>query len=159
QAVRARGLPGPAVLRPHAPVPAGAGAACRLAHAQRAGEPPAARPGTLEVRQPAARGGGRGRPARRRLAGAAQPRHAGGGGRVNAESPWLAWTGIHMTPWKVIGLVGALMFGTRWVVQFVATRRAGRPVIPRAFWVMSLVGSSMTLAYFLFSAKQDAVGI
>ena len=51
------------------------------------------------------------------------------------------------------------MFGLRWLVQFLATRRAGTPVIPRAFWIMSLVGSAMTLAYFLFSNKQDAVGV
>ena len=80
-------------------------------------------------------------------------------GFMDAEIAWLAWTGIHFTPWKLIGFTGALMFGTRWVVQFRATRRAGRPVIPRLFWVMSLVGSVMTLSYFLFSAKQDAVGI
>ena len=78
---------------------------------------------------------------------------------MNTALPWLEWTGVHMSPWKLIGLTGALMFGTRWFVQFWATRRAGRPVIPRAFWVMSLVGSVMTLSYFLFSAKQDAVGI
>jgi lipid-A-disaccharide synthase-like uncharacterized protein len=64
-----------------------------------------------------------------------------------------------MTPWKLIGLAGATMFGLRWLVQFVATRSAGTPVIPRAFWIMSLVGSAMTLAYFLFSSKQDAVGV
>ena len=78
---------------------------------------------------------------------------------MDAEITRLAWTGIHLTPWKAIGLTGALMFGTRWLVQFWATRRAGRPVIPRAFWVMSLAGSLMTLSYFLFSAKQDAVGV
>ena len=73
--------------------------------------------------------------------------------------PWLEWTGVHMTPWKLIGLAGASMFGARWLLQFLATRKAGRPVIPRAFWVMSLAGSCMTLAYFVFSAKQDAVGV
>ncbi len=40
-----------------------------------------------------------------------------------------------------------------------SSRRAGRPVIPRVFWYMSLLGSGMTLSYFLFSQKQDAVGI
>jgi lipid-A-disaccharide synthase-like uncharacterized protein len=78
---------------------------------------------------------------------------------MNTELQALAWTGLHMSPWKIIGLSGALMFGTRWLVQFVASRRAGRPVIPRLFWYMSLVGSAMTLAYFLFSQKQDAVGV
>ena len=78
---------------------------------------------------------------------------------MDAPIAWLAWTGLHMSPWKLIGLTGALLFGARWAVQFLASRRARRPVIPRAFWVMSLVGSAMTLGYFLFSQKQDAVGV
>lgn len=82
------------------------------------------------------------------------------------ELPWLDqplsclyWTGLHVTGWKLIGYVGALMFGGRWVVQFLASRRAGKPVIPRLFWYMSVVGSLMTLSYFVFSAKQDSVGV
>ena len=78
---------------------------------------------------------------------------------MNTALPWLEWTGIHLSPWKLIGLTGALMFGGRWLVQFLASRREGKPVIPRAFWYMSLVGSVMTLAYFVFSAKQDSVGV
>jgi len=77
---------------------------------------------------------------------------------MNQPIPWLLGLGIHPTPWKIIGLVGALMFGGRWLVQFVASRRMGKPVIPRAFWYMSIVGSLMTLAYFIFG-KNDAVGI
>jgi len=64
-----------------------------------------------------------------------------------------------MSPWKLIGLTGAMLFGARWVVQFLASRRARKPVIPRLFWVMSVLGSLMTLSYFIFSAKQDAVGV
>jgi lipid-A-disaccharide synthase-like uncharacterized protein len=78
---------------------------------------------------------------------------------MNAPIGWLAWTGLHVTPWKVIGYVGTFMFGGRWLVQFLASRRAGKPVIPRVFWYMSIVGSLMTLSYFLFSAKQDSVGV
>ena len=78
---------------------------------------------------------------------------------MNQQIAGLAWTGLHMTPWKLIGLTGATLFALRWLVQFAATREAGEPVIPRAFWWMSLAGSAMTLAYFLFSSKQDAVGV
>ena len=78
---------------------------------------------------------------------------------MNSPIAWLAWTGLHMSPWKLIGLTGAPMFGGRWLVQFVASRRHGKPVIPRLFWYMSLVGSVMTLAYFVFSSKQDSVGV
>ncbi len=78
---------------------------------------------------------------------------------MNDPIAWLAWTGIVLTPWKLIGMTGALMFGARWLVQFLASRRAGRPVIPRLFWYMSLTGSLMALSYFLFSHKQDVVGV
>jgi lipid-A-disaccharide synthase-like uncharacterized protein len=78
---------------------------------------------------------------------------------LDQEILWLGWTGLHVTPWKLIGLTGAGMFGARWLVQALASYRAGRPVIPRLFWYMSLAGSLMALSYFLFSAKQDAVGV
>jgi lipid-A-disaccharide synthase-like uncharacterized protein len=78
---------------------------------------------------------------------------------MNLPIESLFWTGLHITPWKLIGYTGALMFGGRWLVQFIASKREGKPVIPRAFWYMSVVGSLMTLSYFLFSAKQDSVGV
>lgn len=78
---------------------------------------------------------------------------------MNAQIEVLSGFGIHMTLWKLIGLTGALMFGGRWLLQFVASRRQGKPVIPRAFWYMSILGSLMTLSYFIFSSKQDAVGV
>lgn len=78
---------------------------------------------------------------------------------MNEELFWLHWTGLHITLWKLIGYTGALMFGGRWLVQFIASKRIGKPVIPRLFWYMSVVGSIMTLSYFLFSSKQDSVGV
>ena len=77
---------------------------------------------------------------------------------MNEQIVWLSGFGVHITAWKLIGLTGALMFGGRWLVQFVASRRHGKPVIPRVFWYMSLVGSVMTLAYFVFG-KNDSVGV
>jgi len=78
---------------------------------------------------------------------------------MNQQIVWLSGFGVHITLWKLIGLTGALMFGGRWLVQFIASKRMGKPVIPRAFWYMRIVGSLMTLSYFMFSAKQDAVGV
>lgn len=78
---------------------------------------------------------------------------------MNMPIAWLEWTGIHMSAWKLIGLGGAALFGARWFVQAGASHRCSRPVIPRLFWYMSLAGSLLTLSYFTFSAKQDAVGV
>ncbi len=78
---------------------------------------------------------------------------------MNAPLLWLEWTGIHVTPWKLVGYTGALLFASRWLVQFVASRRAGRPVIPRLFWYMSIAGSGLVLAYFSLSDKRDSVGV
>lgn len=66
--------------------------------------------------------------------------------------------GAVVTPWKLIGYLGAAMFGGRWVVQIIASRLARRPVMPRAFWYMSVVGSISLLSYFIFG-KNDSVGI
>ena len=66
--------------------------------------------------------------------------------------------GVVLTPWKLIGFLGALMFAARWLVQAWATRRAGRPMIPRSFWIISLAGSAMVTSYFIWG-KNDAVGV
>jgi lipid-A-disaccharide synthase-like uncharacterized protein len=79
-------------------------------------------------------------------------------GVMNSPIEWLEWTGLYMSPWKLIGLTGALMFGGRRLVQFIASKRHGKPVIPRMFWYMSIVGSLMTLSYFIFG-KNDSVGV
>ena len=66
--------------------------------------------------------------------------------------------GITLTPWKLIGLIGTLLFTARWFVQFYATRKFKRVVMPMSFWYLSIVGSVMTLAYFIWG-KNDSVGI
>lgn len=66
--------------------------------------------------------------------------------------------GVVITPWKLVGYLGVLLFAGRWVVQVLATRAQGRPVIPRFFWTMSIAGSALLLAYFTFG-KNDSVGV
>jgi lipid-A-disaccharide synthase-like uncharacterized protein len=65
---------------------------------------------------------------------------------------------VVLTPWKIIGITGALMFAARWFVQAWASKKAGRSVVPLTFWAMSIGGSALTLSYFIFG-KNDAVGI
>jgi lipid-A-disaccharide synthase-like uncharacterized protein len=66
--------------------------------------------------------------------------------------------GVVLTPWKIIGYVGVCLFAGRWVVQVLATRKHGRPVMPRVFWVMSVAGSGLLLSYFIWG-KNDSVGV
>ena len=68
-------------------------------------------------------------------------------------------TEVVVTGWKLFGLLGVAMFTGRWFVQMYYSRKAGKPVTPRIFWVMSMIGSCILLAYFVFSPKQDMVGV
>jgi lipid-A-disaccharide synthase-like uncharacterized protein len=66
--------------------------------------------------------------------------------------------GFVITPWKIVGYCGVLMFAGRWVFQVIATRRNGKPTMPRIFWTMSVLGSAMLLSYFIWG-KNDSVGV
>ena len=63
-----------------------------------------------------------------------------------------------LTPWKTVGLIGSLMFTSRWFVQLYYTRKYKRVVMPLSFWWLSVIGSALLLAYFIFG-KNDSVGI
>ena len=49
--------------------------------------------------------------------------------------------------WLAFGIVAQLVFTGRFLVQWIASERAGRSVIPVAFWVLSMIGGMMTLVY------------
>lgn len=53
------------------------------------------------------------------------------------------------TLWVMVGLFGQLMFTARFLVQWIASERAGQSVMPVAFWYFSLVGGVIVLAYGL----------
>lgn len=50
-------------------------------------------------------------------------------------------------PWLLFGLVGQGAFFSRFLVQWLASERAGRSYIPRSFWYLSLVGTVILLIY------------
>jgi lipid-A-disaccharide synthase-like uncharacterized protein len=51
--------------------------------------------------------------------------------------------------WLVFGMVAQLVFGARFIVQWVVSERAGKSVMPLAFWFLSVGGGLMTLIYGL----------
>lgn len=57
----------------------------------------------------------------------------------------------------IIGYIAQFLFAMRFVVQWIASERAGRSVVPTAFWVFSIGGGLMLLAYALY--RKDPVFI
>ncbi|MEQ1952248.1 lipid-A-disaccharide synthase N-terminal domain-containing protein [Mesorhizobium sp. CN2-181] len=51
------------------------------------------------------------------------------------------------TIWLGIGLVGQALFFMRFLVQWIASERSRRSVVPRAFWYFSILGGLTLLAY------------
>jgi len=74
------------------------------------------------------------------------------------NSPMLQFFNVVVTPWKLIGYFAVLLFAGRWLVQMLATRAQGKPVIPTTFWSMSIAGSGLLCAYFIWG-KSDSVGL
>ena len=60
--------------------------------------------------------------------------------------------------WLVLlGFVAQALFATRFLVQWIASERAGHSVIPVAFWLFSIGGSLLLLIYSLY--RRDIVFI
>ena len=49
--------------------------------------------------------------------------------------------------WLAFGLVAQLLFTARFLVQWISSERAGKSVVPMAFWFFSIGGGLMTLVY------------
>ncbi|GEO98115.1 lipid-A-disaccharide synthase N-terminal domain-containing protein [Methylobacterium haplocladii] len=49
--------------------------------------------------------------------------------------------------WLVFGILAQLVFGSRFILQWIASEREGRSVMPLSFWFLSIVGGLMTLVY------------
>ena len=62
---------------------------------------------------------------------------------------------MHMDVWLAIGFLGQLMFTMRFIVQWYASERKRRSVIPVAFWYFSLAGGMVLLLYAIH--KRDPV--
>ena len=59
--------------------------------------------------------------------------------------------------WVAIGFAAQAMFSARFLIQWIASERAGRSVVPIAFWFFSIAGGAILFAYALY--RQDPVFI
>ena len=59
--------------------------------------------------------------------------------------------------WVVLGLTAQIAFASRFIVQWIASEKAGRSYVPVAFWYLSIFGGAMLLSYAIY--RQDIVFI
>ncbi len=59
--------------------------------------------------------------------------------------------------WLGVGLLGQAFFSARFLVQWIASERRKRSVVPRAFWYFSVGGGLTLLAYAIY--RRDPVFI
>jgi len=59
--------------------------------------------------------------------------------------------------WLAFGLIGQVVFGARFIVQWIASERKKESHIPIVFWYLSIAGGIITTAYAIH--KRDAVFI
>lgn len=69
-----------------------------------------------------------------------------------------ALASLHLlNPWLIVGFIGQGLFTARFLAQWIASERAGRSVVPTAFWLFSIVGGATLLVYAFY--RQDPVFI
>ncbi|MDX1507381.1 MAG: lipid-A-disaccharide synthase N-terminal domain-containing protein [Woeseiaceae bacterium] len=49
--------------------------------------------------------------------------------------------------WYAVGFLGQAFFFSRFLVQWIASERVGRSIIPMSFWYLSLVGGIVLFIY------------
>ena len=59
--------------------------------------------------------------------------------------------------WVLLGFIAQFSFTMRFMVQWIASERARRSVVPATFWTFSLVGGTLLLIYAIH--REDPVFI
>ena len=62
-----------------------------------------------------------------------------------------------VTFWLVLGFAGQAMFAMRFLIQWLASERRRRSVVPVAFWYFSIAGGAILFAYAVW--REDPVFI
>lgn len=63
---------------------------------------------------------------------------------------WWAQTPGAEKAWLAVGFLAQLMFSMRFIVQWIASEKARRSIVPETFWYFSLIGGAMLLAYAIY---------
>ena len=69
------------------------------------------------------------------------------------------WANISMTEliWLTVGFTAQAMFSMRFIIQWIASEKARRSVVPETFWYFSFLGGLMLFVYAIY--RMDPVFI
>ena len=60
-------------------------------------------------------------------------------------------------PWVILGVGGQMIFGSRFLIQWISSERKKESYIPVVFWYLSIAGGMILLTYAIH--KKDPVFI
>lgn len=49
--------------------------------------------------------------------------------------------------WKIFGFIGQILFGARFLAQWLASEKVKKSIIPNSFWILSLSGGIILFIY------------
>jgi lipid-A-disaccharide synthase-like uncharacterized protein len=61
------------------------------------------------------------------------------------------------TFWLCLGFFAQLLFSGRFLIQWIASERARKSIVPHLFWYLSIAGSALLLVYAIY--RKDPVFI
>lgn len=64
---------------------------------------------------------------------------------------------IDLNFFMILGFLGQIFFSLRFVVQWIASEKNKKSVVPLSFWILSILGSSLLLIYAIY--RRDPVFI
>ncbi|MEZ0276497.1 MAG: lipid-A-disaccharide synthase N-terminal domain-containing protein [Roseimicrobium sp.] len=67
------------------------------------------------------------------------------------------WLYVDSMGWTVVGFLGAAIFGSRFILQWLQSEKEKKLVVPWYFWHLSFWGSVLNLLYFLHLDKAPLI--
>jgi lipid-A-disaccharide synthase-like uncharacterized protein len=65
---------------------------------------------------------------------------------------WLGVANLTEAIWVAVGLFGQVLFFMRFLLQWIASEKEKRSVVPTSFWWFSIGGAAILLAYAIYRA-------
>ncbi len=74
---------------------------------------------------------------------------------IQAINDFIAHSSQIELVWLVVGFAAQMLFSARFLVQWIASERVKKSIVPEAFWYFSFLGGAMLLSYAIY--RKDPV--